>query len=235
MSNSIVPAGNDQFRNWVTSHAERWAEVHGEVGLSAALAAQFSAEAVEMEETWDALAQAEVAAEVARNNWKRVKEKVRRTANADVARIKTFAATSESNAAAMVYTKSDIPAPRSPVFNVPPGRCESVKARLDTVTGSVTLTWRCRNPATTNGTVYTVQRRVGTEGEWTPLGVTSVQMFTDNAVPATATGIVQYNLTAMRSGLVGDPSGPVTVVLGHVGGAVQEPLAIAVQTPSRAA
>lgn len=90
-----------------------------------------------------------------------------------------------------------------------------MKATLNTVNGELKLTWKCTNPGTTNGTVYTIERRVGVSGPWTPVGLGGVKSFTDLTLPAAA--IVQYNIAATHSGLVGTPSGPVSVIFGHSG------------------
>lgn len=213
VSSSIIPTNNDAFRTWISERAQQWAESPTSIGLTTALSTAFTAQAAAMEDAWGALFKAEQALDTARDEWKLAKAATRNLAQADVVRIRAFAINSANPAA--VYIASGIPAPKVPVFNVPPGQCTNVKANLNTVNGELKLTWKCQNPGTTTGTVYTIERRVGTTGPWTPLGLSSVKNFIDLTLPAAA--VVQYNITATRSGLVGTPSGPVSVVFGHAG------------------
>lgn len=215
MSNPIVPTKDQDFVNWMNSHAPLWDTNKLLIGLNAGQAAAMVAEAADVDKAWNDLADAKLALRQAFDAWKAAKHHGRSLALTDVTVIKAFAAQSATPDA--VYTAANIPAPKPPTFNTPPGAVTNVKANLNTVNGNLKLTWKCDNPGTTNGTVYTVERRVGTSGAWTPLGLSSIKSFTDLSLPATAAGVVQYNITATRSGLVGTPSGPVSVVFGHTG------------------
>lgn len=212
MSSSIIPSSNTDFRNWMNEHDGLWSAAPASIGLTTALATAFSAQVAEMSTAWDNYIKAQQALETARDEWNNVKSATRTVANADVIRIRAFAENAANPAA--VYIASGIPAPKTPVFNQAPGQCTNVKANLNTVNGNLKLTWKCVNPTST-GTVYTIERRVGTSGAWTPLGLSSVKSFTDLTLPAAA--VVQYQITATRSGLVGTSSGPVSVVFGHSG------------------
>lgn len=230
MTTPLIPSNNTDFRNWIAERAQQWAESPTSIGLTTALATAFTAQASAMEDAWDTLFKAEQAFEAARDEWKIVKAATRNVAQADVIRIRAFAENAPNPAA--VYIASGIPAPKTPVFNAPPGQCTNVKANLNTVNGQLKLTWKCVNP-TSGGTVYTVERRVGTTGAWTPLGLSSVKSFTDLTLPAAA--VVQYNITATRSGLVGTPSGPVSVVFGHSGSGETFIASVSTSGPSKLA
>jgi hypothetical protein len=217
MSTPIVPSKDQDLVNFMNSRAPLWTTNKALIGLSTAQAAAFTAEAKNVNDAWDALTEAKLALRKAYDAWKDAKHDGRALALTDVTVIKAFAA--QSSNPADVYTAANIPAPKTPAFNNPPGAVTTVKANLNTVNGTLKLTWKCDNPGTTNGTVYTIERRVGTTGAWTPLGLSSVKNFVDLTLPAAAGGVVQYNITATRSGLVGTPSGPVSVVFGRSGNA----------------
>lgn len=206
----IIPSNNNDFREWINTRSAAWTENSAAVGITTLQATQMATQATAMDDVWGELEKAKNAYEVARNNWNATKEATYDLGNENVRRIKTFAANSTDPA--NVYTLSLIPAPKSPVSNVPPGACTNVVAALDTVTGKLTLRWKCNNPKTATGTVYNIQRRVGTSGTWSLMGVISNKKFIDNAPPTAA--VVQYQITAQRGLLLGQPSGPVSVLFG---------------------
>jgi len=208
---SFIPTADADFVTWVNDHAVRWAEYQASIGLSVSQTGAFTARALQMTKDWQAYLSAKQALIAAREVWTTSKSQTRTLAAADCRIIKTFASTSANPTT--VFTNADIPAPKSPVSGVAPGQPTAVKATLNTVTGELKLTWKCQNPGTTSGTVYTVQRRVGTSGAWSQIGLTSVRNFTDATLTAAPT--VQYQITAQRSGIFGTPSGPVTVSFGH--------------------
>jgi hypothetical protein len=68
--------------------------------------------------------------------------------------------------------------------------------------GSVELTWTCRNPTGSTGTVYHVYRRAAAGGAFAFLGATGRKRFADAAIPAGATALT-YQVQAVRSTAVG--------------------------------
>ncbi|MFT3686645.1 MAG: hypothetical protein QM783_17290 [Phycisphaerales bacterium] len=210
-----IPTKDQDFVNWINSHAPLWNANKALIGLTAAQATLFVGEAADVAKAWDDLADAKLALRKAYDAWKDAKHSGVTLARTDVTIIKAFAA--QSATPSNVYTAADIPAPKTPNYNQPPAPVTSVKATLNTVNGQLKLTWKCDNPASLSGTVYTIERRVGTAGAWTPLGLSSIRSFTDLTLPAAAGGTVQYQITATRSGMVGVSSGPVSVVFGHAG------------------
>ncbi len=214
MSTPVVPTVDLEFVAFMNSHAPLWVTNRAQIGLSTAQTSAFTAAAGDVDKYWNELADAKLALRQAYDNWKQTKAAARSLALSDVSIIKSFS-TTQANPEA-VFIAADIRAPKPYTPNQQPGQCTGVKANLNTVNGNLKLTWKCNNPGSTNGTVYTVERRVGTTGAWTPLGLSSVKSFTDLTLPAGA-AVVQYNITATRSGLVGTPSGPVSVVFGHNG------------------
>lgn len=208
---SIIPSADADFVTWINDHAVRWASNQATIGITAAQATAFTARATQMTKDWQAYNDAKQALIAARKVWSGSKSQTNTLAGADVKIIKTFAATSANPTT--VYTNANIPAPKTPVSGQAPGQPTGVKATLNTVTGELKLNWKCQNPGTTAGTVYVIQRRIGTSGSWMQIGLSSTRNFTDVSLIAAPT--VQYQITAQRSGIFGNPSGPVTVSFGH--------------------
>lgn len=83
----------------------------------------------------------------------------------------------------------------------PPGRPDEFRVRL-LGDGSWELTWKCKNPPGSRGTIYHVWRRVGGEGEFTPLGITGKRSYVEREVAA-GFSQVTYRIQAVRSKAVG--------------------------------
>ncbi|HYD00530.1 MAG TPA: hypothetical protein VEB22_04830 [Phycisphaerales bacterium] len=230
MSAPIVPTKDQDFVSFMSSRAPLWVTNRALIGLSTTQTTAMTDETADVVKYWDELADAKLALRQAQDNWKNAKRDGRTLALSNVAVIKSFATTQPNPAA--VYTAANIPAPKPPAHNQAPGQCTDVRANLNTVNGELRLTWKCSNPGTTNGTVYTIERRVGTSGAWTPLGLSSIKSFTDLTLPVAAGGVVQYNITATRSGLVGTPSGAVSVVFGHAPNGEAFVASVSTGTPS---
>lgn len=210
---TFIPAADAPLITWLTDHAERWVQTQGEIGLSPQRAAAIAADVAQMVEDWRAYEDAKQALTAARERWLAGRARGVASASAGAKIIKAFAADSADPSA--VYTAASIPAPKEMVVGVAPGRPTAVRCELNTVTGEARLSWRCRNPRTTRGTVYIVQRRARAGDRWETLGVSSVRSFTDTTL--TAGSSVEYQVTAVRGGVTGEPSGPVVVALGRAG------------------
>lgn len=211
---SFIPLADADFVTWLNDHAVRWAQNHAAIGLSTSQSAAYSSQADSTTKAWQSYNNAKDALTAARDAWIASKTDARNLSAADCRIIKTFAENSANPS--VVYTSAGIPAPKTPVSGVAPGQPEAIKATLDTSNGNLKLRWKCNNPGTVSGTVYVVSRRNGSTGAWQPLGITSVRSFTDTTLSASAT--VQYQVTAQRSGISGNPSLPVTVTFGHTAG-----------------
>ncbi len=113
-----------------------------------------------------------------------------------------------------IYTLAQIPPPATPGTTPPPGTPFDFAVGL-LQSGALELKWKCANPSGTQGTIYEVQRRVGS-GAFTFIGATGTRTFIDGtlvsgAAPAT------YQITAARSTARGNPA-QFTVNFGIGGG-----------------
>lgn len=228
----IVPRKDTDFLAWIAQHETVWAGNFERIGLDEAATAKFTAAVRGTEQFWANLLNARQAAKDAARDWREAKASTRALAGDDIRIIKTFAAGSADPAA--VYSAAQIPAPKTPSFGTPPGTPTNVRVELDTVTGNLTLRFDCNNPKGLSGTVYTVQRRAGSSGPWTQVGITSVRSFVDTTLFA-GSAAVQYQITAFRGSVAGEPSGPVTVTFGRQGPGAGEVFARVERAPKLAA
>ena len=114
--------------------------------------------------------------------------------------IKTFAQTTRNP---NVYALAQIPAPAAASAAPPPGTPFdfNVGLRQD---GSLDLSWKCRNPSGTQGTIYEIKRQIGS-GPATFIGATGVKRFADDSLPPNASPCT-YHITAVRSTTRGNPA-----------------------------
>lgn len=102
-----------------------------------------------------------------------------------------------------VYALAGIPAPATPTPVPAPGTPTAFTVALEP-TGALRLAWQCNNPTGSQGTVYEVQRRIGSaeESVFTFVGSTGKRFFVDSSLPPGACGGsagVTYRITAVRS------------------------------------
>jgi hypothetical protein len=116
-----------------------------------------------------------------------------------------------------IWTLADLPEPATPAPVAAPGTPTDFAAEL-IQSGAVKISWKCPNPSNAQGTVYQVQRKIGS-GVLQILGTTGKRSFVDETLTtaAIATGSVIYQITAIRSTLQGEP-GTFIVQFGVGGG-----------------
>ena len=228
----IVPKKDTDFLAWIAQHETVWSDAYQSIGLSEQDATKFAASVRGTEQYWANWLNARQAAKDAARDWREAKSSTRTLASASIRKIKTFAAGAADPAG--VYSAAQLPQPKVPSFGTPPGTPTNVRVELDTVTGNLTLRFDCNNPKGLAGTVYTVQRRGGTSGAWTQVGITSVRSFVDTTLIA-GSAAVQYQITAFRGSVAGEPSGPVTVTFGRQGPGAGEVFARVERAPKLAA
>ncbi len=118
--------------------------------------------------------------------------------------MKTIRGKAETSGNPAVYTLAAIPAPATPTPKGPPGEVTNVKVALG-ATGALTLTWKCKNPAGAQGTMYQVWRKLDNETISTYLGGSGDKKFVDDTIPA-GTSKITYQFQAVRSTAVGPDS-----------------------------
>jgi hypothetical protein len=99
-----------------------------------------------------------------------------------------------------VYAQASIPVPEKASPIAMPGRPTRFNAQLQQ-TGQIKLTWQCKNPRNSQGTIYQVWRSVD-GGEPKFLGGSGKKAFVDNTIPP-GTAKVTYRIRAERSTRVG--------------------------------
>ncbi len=220
-----LPVREAQLLDFARVHAPLWLEHHAEIGLREELAEQHADEAEALKQAASARAAAELALRAAREAYNRAEEAYRGTASNCIRSITSFATTDAAANPDAVFIAADLRVPQRADRHRPPAQPELLRAAIDTVTGVLTLEWDCRNPRTVSGTVYLVRRRLSPLERWTELGHVSRPRFVDAALPGGISS-VEYQVTARRASLVGDPSTPLFVRLG--GGAGVEAPAVAI-------
>lgn len=214
MSTSILPAKDADLIVWLNTHSAVWSSSYSRIGITQNDANAMKNAASEANTAYDAMLTARQAAKDATLAFNNAKKNARTLASGDIRTIKNFALEqADPNA---VYSAAQIPGPKQRQDGVPPGRPFDATVNLDTITGNLTLAFKCNNPAGTTGTVYVVQRRTGTTGTWSQVGITSTRRFLDTTLIAGAS-TVQYQITAQRGSVAGQPSGPITVSFGRAG------------------
>ena len=100
-----------------------------------------------------------------------------------------------------IYALANVAAPAPYTPKGPPGAPNEFKAALGG-NGAVELSWKCKNPPGTSGTMYQIYRRTSDVGPFTFLGGSGSRKFIDNSLPA-GTTVITYMIQAMRSTSVG--------------------------------
>lgn len=107
-----------------------------------------------------------------------------------------------------IYALAGLPAPATPQPKPAPGTPFEFRAFLDQ-NGAVRLVWKCVNPTGSQGTIYNVSRRLGTDpnAPFTFVGAIGEKEFTDTTLPIGAgNGVVTYQVVAVRSTKAGAPA-----------------------------
>jgi hypothetical protein len=214
---SIVPSRVDELLAWANVHQDVWSTAAAQIGLTAAQATAFKNAWSAANTNFNAREAARAAAEAASTTSQNSIRDLRRSASDTLRFIKAFAETQDSPDT--VYAKAQIPPPSTPAPVGPPGTPFDFRAGLNP-DGTVTLRWKCNNPAGSSGTVYTLKRRLASEPQFSIIGAVGLKRFTDFSLPL-GSASVQYVVSAQRGEQVGIPSSPFTVQFGTGGGGLQ--------------
>lgn len=128
--------------------------------------------------------------------------------------LKNIRAKAETTGNPDVYTLAEIPAPPTPGPRPAPGTPTDFGATLN-ADGSLTIKFKCSNPAGSSGTIYQVWRKLPEQTTFSYVGGTGAKEYTDMTVPV-GTAQVIYKLQAVRSTAAG-PWAIFNVFLGVAG------------------
>jgi hypothetical protein len=101
-----------------------------------------------------------------------------------------------------VYIAAGVRIPKKAAPIARPGTPFAFKYNLHPV-GDLKLTWKCKNPRGSQGTIYQVYRQLGSDGPFQFLGGTGRKEFIDSTLPA-GTPVATYQIQAVRSTVTGD-------------------------------
>lgn len=208
----VIPSANALLMQWAASHAVRFTTNRAAIGLSVPQLSQYTDANASMQAAYEEYQDFKLQTEAKRQKFMDLKRGFHTVAMTDVRTIRAFAVASSDPA--NVYALSDVPPVKTPADGVPPAQPINIRATLNTTNGNLRLVWALGpSPALPNGNIYIIQRRAGTSGAWTQAGLASGRTFTDVTVPSAP--VVQYQITAQRSGISGLTSQPVNVAFGH--------------------
>jgi len=178
-------------------HLPRWAENAEQLGLNPDDIATMTARTEAAQAALFAQMQAQRAAEAATLALREAMDAMATMGANMLLQIRATAA--RSGDAIYPLASIDPPAKGSPVAE--PGTPSKFEFSLDSL-GALQLTWQCKNPRGSVGTMYQVYREVDGSGEMVFLGTTGKKRFIDTTVPPGAKHIV-YKVRAMRSTKLG--------------------------------
>lgn len=212
---SVFPTRITNLLEFCEQRQAAWLSQALAIGLTVPIATEFKNATVAARAAWTAQLAAEQALKNAVIAQQNAVIALRRSGGDCVRLIRGFAEIQANPDS--VYAIAQIPPPAVPTPAGPPGTPEQFKAALNP-DGSITMRWKCVNPANTTGTVYKIVRRAEGEAGFTPVAVVGVRNFTDTTIPA-GVNRVEYVVTAQRAEFVGQPASPFIVMFGQSGGA----------------
>jgi len=204
---AVVPSSRLGKIEFYESHLAAWAANAEAIGLTPAQVLALQTLVMTARGSWLDAETARESSKASTLNFHTNTDNMAHIGSALLSNIRSFAETSGD---ANVYALAQIPAPSTPAPVGPPGQPYELGIGLSQ-TGAVSLTWKCDNPSGASGTVYEIQRRIGSES-FRFLEIAGERAFEDGGIPAGSTGIV-YQITAIR----GKTRGPAAQFLVNFG------------------
>lgn len=200
---AIIPSRIQDQLDFFDQHQGPWGLNAASIGISSGQATAFKNAAAAARTAYNTQLAAQQTAKTATASAKAAIGDARTMCGNLINLIKGFA--DNSATPATVYSLAQIPAPASPSTAPPPGTASDFKVTL-LQNGSVTIKWKCANPAGTSGTIYEVRRRIGgSTTPWVFIGATGLRNFNDDTIPS-GTPAATYEVTAVRSTTRGNPA-----------------------------
>ena len=194
----IVPKSNARAILYFESQAPRWQEDPGAIGLTPEETAEVATLTAEARATYDAHLRALQAARSATLRYELAIERLRVAGAGCIARIRAVAMARGDE---RILAAAALPVPAKPSPLAAPGTPTNFEAQLAGNAGTIRLTWDCKNPAGSSGTVYEIRRNdqpVFSPPDFRFIAITGEKQFLDDTIPP-GTPTVEYQVTAIRS------------------------------------
>ena len=188
----VIPSSRLGKIEFYEAHLQAWATNAAAIGLDPAAVLAFQ---TLISDARSAYLDAEMKREASKAATFTFHDDTDRMAVIGSALLKNIRAFAERTDNPGVYALAQIPAPSQPSPVGPPGRPFDLTVGL-AQTGAIALRWKCDNPSGASGTVYEVQRRIGS-GAFSFLELAGERAFEDATIPAGSSNIV-YQITAVR-------------------------------------
>ena len=198
----VVPRTTSGRINFYNAHIPKWAIDPEAIGSTPEEIAQLQDK---LDAAKDAFKQQKQAQNAARSATMRLKDALDALSDAGACTILRVRAKARADGQP-VYSKAQITAPKKASPIGPPGKPSSFKWELGSL-GELRITWKCKNPRGSQGTMYQVYRQLGQFGAlgvgagtapFEYLGATGRKEFVDETLPA-GTAFAMYKIRAVRS------------------------------------
>lgn len=199
----VVPRPDSLAVEFYAVHAPIWQAGASSIGLNPGEADEVADLAAAARDAIAAQHQAQQAARKATLDCELAVARLRSAGSACIGRIRAAAASDPA-----VYSAASLPPPATPGPIAPPGQPVAFDAQFVDNVGALRLTWRCKNPRGSAGTMYEVWRRdetAGGAGGFRFVAIVGEKRFVDETIPA-GTPAVEYQVTAVRSTRRGQPA-----------------------------
>lgn len=210
----VLPDTKLQQLEFCEAHNNVWTAQATNIGLTTTLMTNLVTLTTAARAQYNAMLAAHEAGKTATQSWYDAHNAMRDKAGEYIKTIKAYAGTTNNP---NVFNLAQIPPPKAPTTGTAPPTPTSVSATLLN-SGAIQLDWKGN---ITNGVVFTIWRRFGTEANMEQIGtVSGAKSFIDSTLPVgtqTASG-VWYQVRAERIGLTSDFSEPIFVRFGAVAG-----------------
>jgi hypothetical protein len=216
----VVPRNQAEKITYFQSHVDQFAAHAAEIGTTEAAVAELAARAEAARAAYAAAGAARQRARAATLDLKLALDALDAAGQSVLGQVRARAAV----AGEAVYPVAQIRPPAKPSPLGPPGTPADFAVQLLTG-GAVELTWKCRHPKGSSGTLYRIFRRTGVDGPFAYLGGDGRKRLVDATEPA-GTARVTYRVQAVRSTAAGEAA-EFSVEFGVAGGAAPAGMAVA--------
>jgi hypothetical protein len=179
-------------------HKDVWQSNASSIGLTSAQTTEYKNLTTDARAKFQAALLARQAAKVATQEQNEAIRALRNTNSALLKLIRGFA--QNSNDPNTVYNKAEIDPPAAPGPIMPPTAAFDLTANLAIADGGIDIRWKASQPSGVTGVVYRVERAVGSQANWSLIGLTGTKSLIDTTIPAGSSRVF-YRVTAQRGTL----------------------------------